>query len=104
MNVFLILLAGVQALTLAILIIGLVRLKGIIMANDAEAVQQVKDLTAKINKIGTETSTTLAKVIALQAIIDAGNGGSISAELQAALNEATAAAQSADDLTPDAPA
>lgn len=73
-----------------------------IMSTQAEAAQQVRDLTTKINKIGTETAKTLEKVTALQAIIDAGNGGQVSEELQTAINEATASAQATDDLTPDA--
>lgn len=73
-----------------------------IMATQAEAAQQVRDLTARINKIGTETAATLEKVNALQAIIDAGNGGTVSEELQTAINEAIASAQATDDLTPDA--
>lgn len=73
----------------------------IIMAKQDEAAQSVRDLTAQINKIGTETATTLQKVTDLEAIIAA--GGDVSPELQAALDEAKAAAQRADDLTPDAP-
>lgn len=75
-----------------------------IMATQAEAAQQVRDLTARINKIGTETASTLEKVNALQLIIDAGNGGTVSEELQTAINEAVASAKATDDLTPDAQA
>lgn len=67
----------------------------------AEAAAEVRNLTAKINKIGTETATTLQKVKDLEAIIVA--GGEVTPELRTALDEAIAAAQTADDLTPDAP-
>lgn len=71
-----------------------------IMATQAEAAVEVRNLTAKINKIGTETATTLQKVKDLEAIIVA--GGEVSEELRTALDEAIAAATAADDLTPDA--
>lgn len=71
------------------------------MATQAEAAVEVRNLTAKINKIGTETAATLQKVKDLEAVIVA--GGEVSSELRTALDEAIAAAQSADDLTPDAP-
>lgn len=82
--------------------LDLIEMETRIMATQAEAAQQVRDLTARINKIGTETAATLEKVNALQAIIDAGNGGTVSEELQTAINEAIASAQATDDLTPDA--
>jgi hypothetical protein len=74
-----------------------------LMATQAEALEQVKALTETINKVSGETAATLQKVTELQAIIDAGNGGDISDELQTAINEAVAAAKKADDLVPDAP-
>lgn len=71
-----------------------------IMATQTEAAIQVNALTAKINKIGSETANTLQKVKDLEAIIVA--GGEVTPELQAALDAAVAAAQVADDLIPDA--
>lgn len=74
-----------------------------IMATQVEAAAEIRGLTQTINKIGTETTATLAKVTALQEIIDAGNAGDISDELQTAINEAIASAKATDDLVPDAP-
>lgn len=69
------------------------------MASQIEAAAQVDLLTAKINKIGTETSNTLQKVKDLEAIIVA--GGEVSPVLQTALDAAVAAAQATDDLIAD---
>lgn len=74
-----------------------------IMDTQAQAADKIRGLTQTINKIGTETTATLNKVTALQEIIDAGNGGEISEELQKAINEAITSAKATDDLVPDAP-
>lgn len=106
MNVLDLTMVVIQVLLSLVILRGLAKLLDIgeiIMANQAAAAQQVRDLTVTINKIGTETAATLDKVKALQEIIDAGNGGEVSAELQTAINEAIASAKATDDLTPDAP-
>ncbi len=76
----------------------------IIMATQAEAAVQIKTLTAQVAKIATESTKTLQAVKDLQAIIDAGNGGQISPELQDAITGLAAQIQTTDDLIPDAPA
>ena len=56
----------------------------------------VKDTVAKI---GTETSTLLVKITDLEAVIAA--GGSVSADVQAALDALKAQASIVDNLVPD---
>lgn len=67
----------------------------------AEAAQQIRDLTAQVAKIGTETGATLQKVKDLEALILA--GGDASPEVVSALTELKTQAQLTDDLVPDAP-
>ena len=73
--------------------------QNIIMASQTEAAAQIRALTAQIQKISAESSTTLQKVTDLQAVIDAGTG--VSPELQAAVDELKAQIQVVDDLVPD---
>lgn len=72
-----------------------------IMATQAELTQQVKAATEKITKIGTETTTLVAKVKELTDIIT--NGPPVTPELQAAVDELKAQAQVVDDLVSDQP-
>ncbi len=66
------------------------------MANQAELAQALADLTSQLTKASGEI---LAKIAVLeQAIVDAGN---VTPEVEAALSEAKAAAQSLDDIVPD---
>lgn len=73
-----------------------------IMANQQELAQQVKDLTAKVNKVGTETRTLLTKIDELTAIIAEG-GTVVSPELQAAVDDLQIQVNVVDELVPDAP-
>lgn len=61
------------------------------MTND-EAVQKVNDLTAQVNKIGTETDSLLAQI----------QSGTISPELEAALGNLSTAIQTVDNKVTDA--
>lgn len=70
------------------------------MATQAELVEKVNAVTAKVAKIGTETSTLLQKVEELQAVIDA--EGNASPELEAAVAALTDQAAIVDDLVADA--
>ncbi len=65
----------------------------------AEEAIEIRALTAKIAKIGTETAKSLAKIIALEAAIAA--GGPVSDDVVRALDEAKAQAEATDQLTPD---
>lgn len=70
------------------------------MATQKEVADQLKDVTAKLSKIGTETGTLLTKIEELKAVIEA--GGNVTPELQAAVDALAAQAQVVDDLVPDA--
>lgn len=84
-----------------------------IMATQTEIVAQLNAVneklvaaTAKITKIGTETDSLLTKILALEEII---NAGTVSPELQAALDAVKAQADviestatGVDDKVPDA--
>lgn len=72
------------------------------MANQQELAQQVKDLTAKVNKVGTETRTLLTKIDELTAIIAEG-GTTVTPELQAAVDDLQIQVNVVDELVPDAP-
>lgn len=70
----------------------------------SEAVDALKALTTKINKVGVETGNTLQKVTDLTTLVEElkAKGETVPPELEAAIGEAQTAAQTADDLTPDA--
>ncbi len=72
-----------------------------LMATQAELAEQVKKIGDSITKIGTETTTLLAKIDELNAIIT--NGPAVTPELQAAVDAVAAQAKVVDDLVPDAP-
>src|SRR5882672_11577414 len=67
-----------------------------------ELVVEMQTLKGQITKIGTETTSLLTKITALQALIDAG-GNTLTPETQAAWEEVKTAAQGVDDEVPDAP-
>lgn len=72
-----------------------------IMTTQVEAAVEIAEVTAKVTKIGTETSTLLAKI---QELIDQINnaGQDISPEVQQAITDLQVQAQIVDDLVPDA--
>ena|SRR5258705_6219516 len=72
-----------------------------IMATQAELTTQLTAVNDKLKKIGTETTTLLAKIDELKGII--ANGPPVAPELQAAVDALSAQAQVVDDLVPDAP-
>ena len=93
--------AVVQAALLLAIADGLKQIKRILIMTQAEAAQQIKDLTAQVAKIGVETGATLQKVKDLEALI--ASGGDATPEVVQALAELKAQAQATDDLVPDAP-
>ena len=72
-----------------------------IMTTQTELATQLDAVSAQIDKIGTETSTTLQKVKDLEALLAA--GGTVSPEVQTALDALKAHVQTVDDLVADAP-
>lgn len=79
------------------------------MSTQAELAQALREAVASLHKTATEISGVQAqvdelklKVDALQAIIDA--GGSVSPELQDAVNAVVEQTKAVDDQIPDAPA
>lgn len=72
-----------------------------IMATQAELAASLTALTTEVAKIGTETTTLLQKVDALQAALDA--AGQTTPEVDAAMAALAAQAKTVDDLVPDAP-
>jgi hypothetical protein len=90
-----------QLLTLIAAAVGcwlLVNLEILIMATQAEIAQGLKAVTAQLNKAKAEI---VAKVAALEQAI--GDAGSSTPEVDQALADLKGAAQSLDDLNPDAP-
>ena len=75
-----------------------------IMATQAELAASIAAITAKVTKIGTESTATLAKVQELQDVIDNLPTGTVTPELQAAVDALAAQVQIVDDLIADAPA
>lgn len=77
-----------------------------IMTTQAELVTKVTALTEQVTKIGLETSNLQDSVAALQEQLAAagGAGGTITPELQAAVDALAAQVQLVDDLVPDTPA
>jgi septal ring factor EnvC (AmiA/AmiB activator) len=69
-----------------------------IMATQAELTTQVQAIGATLTKIGTETTALLAKIDELNAVIAA---GTVTPELQAAVDAVAAQAHVVDDLVPD---
>ena len=72
------------------------------MATQAEHAQALKDVTAAIAKIGTESSKTLQKVTELEEAL--ANQGNTSPEVDAAMQALKDQVTLVDDLVPDAPA
>ena len=71
------------------------------MATQAELTAQVNTLTAKVEKIGTETRSLLTKIDELTEVIN--TGGEVTPELQGAVDALSAQADVVDQLVPDAP-
>lgn len=69
-----------------------------IMATQADVVAQLKTVNDQLTKIGTETTTLLKKIDDLTAVIAA---GTVSPELQAAVDAVAAQAKVVDDMVPD---
>lgn len=76
-----------------------------IIMTQQEATQKLTDISAELVKVGTETATLVTNVADLKkALADAqAAGGTITPELEAAINGVAAQAQTVDDLVPDAP-
>lgn len=86
---------------LAILLIIVIVQNFIFMASQQELTVQVRTLTEKVNKVGTETRTLLDKIEELTDVI--ADGGSVSPELQAAVDDLQIQVNVVDELVPDAP-
>lgn len=71
-----------------------------IMATQDEAAAQLQEITTQLTKVGTETSTLLEKVAALEAAAAA--AGNVTPQLQTAIDAVKAQAQAVDDEVPDA--
>jgi len=72
----------------------------VIMATQQELVVQVQAIQAQVTKIGGETTTLLARIDELIAVIAA---GPVSLELQAAVDALKAQAEVVDNLVADQP-
>jgi chromosome segregation ATPase len=72
----------------------------IIMANQEDLRIQIEALTAQVVKIQTETQSLLTRIEELLAIINA--GGTVTPELQAAVDALVAQVAIVDELVPDA--
>jgi hypothetical protein len=72
-----------------------------IMETQAELAADLRAVTARVAKIGTEVGATLAKVVELEALLAA--GGPVTDEVLTALAELKVQAQATDDLIVDAP-
>jgi septal ring factor EnvC (AmiA/AmiB activator) len=72
-----------------------------IIMTQAELAEQMNEQTAKITKIGTESTKTLEKVAELEEALN--NQDNVSPELQAAFDNLKAQVTVVDDLIPDAP-
>lgn len=66
----------------------------------AELTAKVTEISDTLAKVKGETTTLIAKVDELNAVIAA--GGPVSSELQAAVDALAAQAKAVDDLVPDA--
>jgi len=66
----------------------------------AELAAELRGVKALVQKIGTETSATLQKVLDLEAVI--ASGSPVSEEVLTALAELKTQAVATDDLVPDA--
>lgn len=69
------------------------------MATQAELTTKVNELTTQVTKVGTETRTLLTKIEELLAVIAA---GTVTPELEAAVNALKDQVQVVDDLVVDA--
>lgn len=69
-----------------------------IMGTQTELAQQLNAVTAQLAKIGTETAATLQKVADLETLL-----GTVTPEVQDALDKLKAQAKIVDDLVADAP-
>jgi ubiquinone biosynthesis protein UbiJ len=70
-----------------------------IMLNQSELAVQLTALTTQVQHIGVETDTLKTKITDLETAIN--NGGTVSPEVESALNALKAQVQVVDDLVPD---
>ena len=70
------------------------------MASNAELLQDLSDVQAQVDKIGTESSASLAKIVELEAAVAALPNGS-SPEVDAAMAALKASVKAVDDLVAD---
>lgn len=73
----------------------------LIIMKQSELAEQMNEQTAKIAKIGTESTKTLEKVALLEEALN--NQDNVSPELQAAFDNLKAQVTVVDDLIPDVP-
>lgn len=71
---------------------------GKIMANQQELADQIKTVTDRLNKIGTETTKLIQKI---DELVAAAGNAQVTPELQAAVDALAAQAKVVDDLVPD---
>lgn len=67
----------------------------------AELAQDLRNVTEQIRKIGVETGATLQRVTDLETLL--AGGGTVTPEVQTALDALKTQAQLTDDLVPDVP-
>lgn len=87
-----------QVLELKLIILNFQELS---MATQAQAASLLTALLGKLDKIGSETSQSLAEIQALKDAA-ANNDGEVGPELQAAIDAVVSRAQAVDDLVQDA--
>ena len=76
-----------------------------IMATQAELATDLRSLKTQTDKIALEQSTRFdAQTAAIQRLTDLLNAGTVTAEVQTALDALKTATQALDDTIPDAPA
>jgi hypothetical protein len=78
---------------------ALLQTQKIIMLTQSELAVQLTALTTQVQHIGVETDTLKTKITDLETAIN--NGGTVSPEVESALNALKAQVQVVDDLVPD---
>ncbi len=79
----------------------LLRKVNVIMATQAQLTAQITALSDQVAKVGAETTKSLQMIADLQALIAA--GGTVTPELQTAVDALAAQLKTVDDLIPDPP-
>lgn len=87
---------------LAPLVVQLTELKGIIMSTQAQLAADILAVAEKVNKVGSETRTLLAKISDLQAAVE--NAGTVAPEVAEAMTALQTQVDVVDGLVPDAAA